>query len=272
MSKIHYGCQSYTWKMAGDKYVGKFAHIAEIAAKAGYDGIEVELGMMGDCLDDPKGCRKAIDDNGITLTALTFHQSCKAPHLDAEESALLEKTLDFLSYFPGARLIASHQANPGERSADPAILQRNRENLMACLDIIAKRAAEYGIVAAFHPNSSPKSLFRTREDYAVMFEMLNKTDMGYAADIGHIVNGGMDPLEILQIGRGKLWHVHFKDRKDNGEWALMNEGSIDYPAVVKYLEDTDYAGWVMVEDESDRSITDSDNVVIADGAYMARFK
>ena len=73
--------------------------------------------------------------------------------------------------------------------------------------------------------------------------MLERTDVGYAPDIGHIVNGGMDALKVLKMARGKIRHVHFKDRKADGSWAVMGEGEIDYPGIVRYLEETGYGLW-----------------------------
>ena len=50
----------------------------------------------------------------------------------------------------------------------------------------------------------------------------------------------------------------------------MGEGKIDYPAIIKYLAETGYLGWIMVEDESPRAEIDSDGVVAEDGKYMCR--
>ena len=63
----------------------------------------------------------------------------------------------------------------------------------------------------------------------------------------------------------------FKDRKADGSWAVMGEGEIDYPGIVRYLEETRYGGWIMVEDESPLAGEDSDGVVMMDGEYMKRF-
>ena len=62
------------------------------------------------------------------------------------------------------------------------------------------------------------------------------------------MNGGMDALEILKLSRHKIRHVHFKDRIAQDQWAVMGEGCIDYPAIIRYLEQTGYGGWIMVED------------------------
>lgn len=51
----------------------------------------------------------------------------------------------------------------------------------------------------------------------------------------------------------------------------MGKGAIDYPAIVRYLEESGYGGWIMVEDESPEAEKNSDGVVQWDGRYMKQF-
>ena len=272
MAKILYGCQTYPWKMNKAKFAGDLPHIAEITAKAGFDGLEAEIDMLGDYFDQPEKAKQILDENGLALAALVLSQPWKGTEETEEERAKTEKALAFVSHFPKAKLMVSHHAKPGDRPDTLDALNARRANLMACMGSVANRAGEQGVVTMFHPNSSVNSLFRTREDYKVLLDMLAKTYVGYAPDIGHIVNGGMDPLEILRESRELIRHVHFKDRIEQNVWAVMGEGTIDYPAVIQYLKDTNYGGWIMVEDESPKAEADSDSVVIADGAYIANYR
>ena len=272
MSRIYYGCQTYTWKMNQARFAGDLPHIVSVAAKAGYEGLESEICMLGDYFNDPLRAKAVFDDSGISLAALVLHQDWKHMTETEDERAMTEKALDFLSVFPKARLMVSHHAVPGDRSDDPEALALRRRQVISCMASVANRAGEQGIVTAYHPNSSVNSLFRTHADYEVMFDMLSKTAVGWVPDIGHIVNGGMDALAMLKTGRDLIRHVHFKDRLGQNEWAVMGEGRIDYPAVVSYLKETQYGGWIMVEDESPKAAEDSDAVVLADGAYMQRFR
>ena len=105
----------------------------------------------------------------------------------------------------------------------------------------------------------------------MLFELMDRTRVGWAPDVGHIVNGGMDALTLLKEGRSRICHVHFKDRAADGAWAVMGKGDIDYPAIVRYLKESGYGGWIMVEDESPEAERDSDGVVLRDGAYMKQF-
>lgn len=270
MSQIQYGCQTYPWKMNIEKFAGDMPHIVATTAAAGFTGLEAEICMLGDYFDRPDDFAALLHQHGIGFAALVLHQPWEHTEETEEERALTKKAIAFVSRFPRAKLMVSHHAK-AERG-EGGVLAAKRDCLIRCMSSVADRAAEAGVVTCFHPNSGRFSLFRTAEDYKVMFEMLEKTDIGYAPDIGHIVNGGMDAMQVLRESRSKIRHVHFKDRIAQNEWAVMGEGTIDYPAIIRYLADTEYGGWIMVEDESPKAAADSDAVVMADGAYIAAQK
>lgn len=269
---IRYGCQTYPWKMNEKRFAGDLPHIARVTAEAGFEGLEAEIGMLGGFFDSPARTKEILDENGLTLAALVLHQDWAHPQETEEERALSDRAIAFLGCFPRAKLMVSHHALPGDRADEPGLLTIRRNCLMNCMASVANRAAERGIVTAFHPNSSVNSLFRTRADYDVLFPMLERTAVGFIPDVGHIANGGMEPLEILKESRSLIRHVHFKDRLGPNTWAVMGGGTIDYPAIVRYLEETGYGGWIMVEDESPEAAADSDGVVLRDGAYMKQFR
>lgn len=269
MSGCLIGCQTYPWKMNQKVYAGDVQHMADIAAGAGFKGLEAEICMLGEYFERPEAVKEILERHGMQLAALVLHQEWENERETPEEAALTGKAISFLKHFPFAKIMVSHHAGKKSRGEGEE-LKKRRNNLLSCMNQVAARAGEAGIVTCYHPNSAKNSLFRSAEDYRILWEMLEKTDVGYAPDIGHIVNGGMDALEVLHTFRRKVRHVHFKDRKADGSWAVMGEGVIDYPAVVRYLEETGYDGWIMVEDESPLAETDSDGVVKMDGEYMRR--
>ncbi len=267
---ISFGCQTYTWKLNKERFAGDLPHIADVTAKAGYTGLESEIDMLGDYFNRAELTKEIMDGCGISLAAIVLHQDWAGYEESAQEKELSDKAIDFIRQFPGAKIVLSHHALPGDRKEGDALSER-RERLFACMAQVTGRAMESGVVTAFHPNSSVNSLFRTAEDYGVLFDMLDKTDIGLAPDIGHIANGGMDPLDVLMRFRSKVRHIHFKDRSGYNTWALMGNGSIDYPSIVSYLESTGYRGWIMVEDESHEAELDSDKAVFYNGEYIKRF-
>ena len=48
----------------------------------------------------------------------------------------------------------------------------------------------------------------------------------------------------------------------------MGKGIGDFKSIIDFLNDTDYLGWIIVEDESPDAVRDSDAVVLADGLYI----
>lgn len=45
----------------------------------------------------------------------------------------------------------------------------------------------------------------------------------------------------------------------------MGEGIIDFKGITKYLKESDFEGWIIVEDECDQAIVDPDGVTLKDG-------
>ena len=156
---------------------------------------------------------------------------------------------------------------PGNHRAN---LWQRQLNLLACVNTIAGRASQSGIVCTYHPNSPPGSIFRTADDYQVLLNGLDASVLGYTPDVGHIANGGMDPLAIIRQYRALVNHVHFKDFSVGGQWAAMGEGLIDFPGIVTFLHQTGYEGWLIVEDECEQARRDPDQVTLQDGVYTQK--
>ncbi len=268
MADILFGCQTYPWKMGG-KYAGAVPHMLETASRAGFGSLEAEMDMLGDYFDRPSELKALLDQYHMEFAALVLHQDWEGPRQTPEELALSRKAIEFLRHFPFAKLMMSHHAGNHPRGFGEELAAR-RVNLVACMQETAAEAAEAGIVSCFHPNSARNSLFINDEDYKVLFEMLAPTAIGWAPDVGHLVNGGVDALALMRSHRDLIRHVHFKDRRADGQWTLMGDGDIDYPAIVRFLYETGYRGWIMVEDEGEAAREDSDRVVSLDGVYMSR--
>jgi inosose dehydratase len=262
MSRIRIGCQTYTWHMAGQRFVGQAAHLLAVAGRAGFAGMELETMFLGD-LWQPDLLAEALRRNGIELAALTLGGEWRQPQETEAERAAADKVMALLEHFPAA-ILALGQVPGKDRSA----LRERQENLLRCVHAVAQRAHDRGIHASYHPNSSPGSIARVADDYAFVLGQLNTALVGYTPDIGHIANGGMDPLEVVKHYRPLITHVHYKDLGRDGAWAQMGEGFIDFLAITRYLRDSGYLGWIIMEDECPRAVDDPDAVALQDGEYL----
>ena len=112
------------------------------------------------------------------------------------------------------------------------------------------------------------SIYRTYEDYKILLNGLKSDWIGYTPDVGHIAKVDMDPLSIVKEYRSLVNLIHYKDMFADGSWAPTGQGIIDFKEITHYLIDTDFKGWVVMEDECDRAISDPDGVTLDDGIYI----
>lgn len=262
---IDFGCQTYTWQMSYEKYKDEFAHILQVIAQAGFVGVEAEVCMLGRFYESPAQLSEELEKNNLTLAALTLALPWSHREETDEEKQEADRLIQYLRHFPEAKLILVQL--PGE---DRSNLKERQINGLRCANTVAKRAHDHGMIAAFHPNSPFGSVFRTLQDYDVMFDGLDSRYLGYCPDSGHIANGNMDVMDIFRKSRDIIRHVHFKDISGDKQWKAMGEGVIDHDAIAIYLSGTGYNGWIMVEEESEEAEVEPDKVTLHNGANVKK--
>jgi len=265
MTKISIGCETYTWQMPGEQYKGKLDHIMSIASQAGFTGIEPETSFFGH-LVDPIRMKETLEKYNLELTALCHVEDWRHTQETEEERANADHWMDFLSYFPDTIYLLVQM--PGANRKD---LKERQQNLLSCVNELSKRATDHGITCSYHPNSPAGSVYRTLEDYKILLDGLDERYIRYCPDVGHIAKGGMDPLSIMTEYRAITNLVHYKDMYQDGTWAPTGDGIIDFKGITQYLVDTDYTGWIIMEDECDHCITDPDGVTLNDGIYIREY-
>jgi inosose dehydratase len=264
LDALAFACQTYSWEMSLERYRGRVQHMVATAAAAGFAGFEPETVMLGDGWT-ADGLDRVLDENGIGLAALVLVRAWRAPSETDAERAEADAVIDAVARHPEARIVFVNE--PG---ADRAQLRERQRNAVACMTAVSRRAAGRGVRCTVHPNSPAGSVFRTAEDYDVLEELLRDTEIGFTPDLGHIAAGGMDPLTVVRHWRERVDHVHVKDVAPDGTWAETGEGTIDIPAVLGYLAETGFDGWVTFEDESPAAERDPDAATAKNGDYVRR--
>jgi inosose dehydratase len=262
MSKIKLGCETYTWQMPGEQFKGKLPHIMEITSRAGFQGLEPETSFIKE-LSDPDLMLENLNKYNLELPVLCLAEEWKFDRETPEERTRADMWIRFLKYFPDTLLLLVQI--PGK---DRSNLTVRQQHLLSCVNTIAERASEKGITCSYHPNSPKGSVFRTEDDYKVLLEGLNPELIGYTPDVGHIARGGMDPISIIQKYRDRVNCIHYKDMFENGAWAPLGEGVINFKEITRYLMNTAFEGWIIIEDECEQAIENPDGVTIMDGIYI----
>lgn len=260
---IKFGCHGYTWQMSYDKHKDELPHILSVIEQGGFKGLDTQVALLGRYYDNPLMLKKDMEDRNLELAALTLSLTWREKDETDEERRQADYFIDYLKLFPNALLNVVPQ--PGVNRDN---LEERQRNILSCVNALAERAQDKGIVTSFHPNSPSGSVFRTREDYEVLFDGLDTRVIGYTPDAGHIAAGGMNAPEIIETYSSLIKHVHFKDAATDHVWMAMGEGVIDFPRIVRHLRDTGYNGWIMVEEESEKAVADPDGAMLENSKYV----
>jgi inosose dehydratase len=209
---FRFGSEVYTWFMSGDgaTYEGQLGHMIEIISKAEFSGIQPIFTWMGD-LVDPKRLAAKLQEQGIELAAVALAQNWNGNKETEEEKLISDNAIALLTHFPGA-ILNTVQIPTGRHD-----LEIRRKSLVGIVNEVSTRAAAHGIPCSYHPNSPHTSIIRTEEDYKVVLENLDNTVTGWTPDVGHIINGDMDPLTKMKEYESLINHVHYKDWDGNGK-------------------------------------------------------
>ncbi len=260
---MRYGCHGYTWQMSYEQESRvDLGHILDVIERAGFEGIDTQVKMLGPFEHDAAALARELDVRGLELAALTVSLDWIHGHEDLEEQRTADYFIRYLSFFgsPVLNLVP----RPGGRSD----LRRDQDSILTCVNAIARRAAAVGVRAAFHPNSSPGSVFAEATDYERMFAGLDHDVIGWTPDVGHIAKGRMDPVALIQRFGRLVRHCHFKDIDHEDRWVAMGAGRLDFPGVVQALGAWGYDGWIMVEEESAFAVADPDAAMMQNGRYV----
>ncbi|MHA6250766.1 sugar phosphate isomerase/epimerase family protein [Oceanobacillus sp. CAU 1775] len=263
---MKYGCQGSTWVLNYDIEKDMMDKIMDDVQRGGFTGLDMQVSLLGRYKNDPSRFKEELDKRGLELAALTLPHAFIDGKSSDEERKLQDFYFDYIKKFPGA--ILNIPSRVGENRDN--LLKRQKEIIQGANEL-GKRAYENGIVTSFHPISYETSYWRFKEDYDVLFDGLDPKYMGYTPDVGHIIFGGMDPVEIMKESLPLIKHVHFKDASKNQEWKKMGEGDIDIPGCVQVLKDNGYDGWLIVEEETPEAQTQTSETIVEIGKYVREY-
>jgi inosose dehydratase len=198
-------------------------------------------------LSDPASAQVAVDQIrkvGGLLAAL------KAPFLVMADAQSAER-----DRFSG-------RVTKGET---PELTAEQWKNVAKVVAESAKVAADFGLDLVFHPHVA--TYIETPEETERFFDVTASSGIGLCLDTGHCDYAGGDSIAEAEKFREVLRFVHIKDvnptvlaearkRKLTFDEAIaekvftvIGQGSIDFPAFFKTLENNGYSGWLVVEQD-----------------------
>jgi len=121
------------------------------------------------------------------------------------------------------------------------------ERLAAGCREVIEVAAEHRVRLAFEPE--PGMFIESFDDYRRLLELVDAPHFGLTIDIGHVqcVETG-SIADHLREWRDRLFNVHIEDMcRGVHEHLRFGEGEIDFPPVLRALDEIGYTGCVNVE-------------------------
>ncbi len=73
-------------------------------------------------------------------------------------------------------------------------------------------------------------------------------DVKLGPDLNWLLRGGVDPVEFIREYKDRIVFLHLRDQKPDGEWPeAMGEGSMDYTAIARALQEIPFTGDAVIE-------------------------
>lgn len=254
------------------------AQVLDEIAATGYAG--TELGDWGFLGTDPARLRVDLDARTldlvgafvpVALSDATAHSAGEA--LALRTARLLRDSRDRTSTeFPKIVLADMTAADPARTARAGRIAPENSlsPNAWHVVAQGAERIAQAvrdatGLATVFHHHCA--TYVEAPWEIEALMDATSPDLVGLCLDTGHATFGGGNPLEILRRHRSRVTHVHFKDcsaaiaevaRRERwdyvqavrrGIFCELGQGTVDFAGMVDELRRTDYAGWIVVEQD-----------------------
>ena len=133
---------------------------------------------------------------------------------------------------------------------------------------VLDHAEREGVLLLVEPE--PGLLIETSEQFEEFMGHVDSSAVGLNFDVGHVFCVGEDPPKSLKRLARYVRHVHLEDIAATRVHAHLvpGEGSIDFPATLRALDEIGYRGWVTVElypyvDDPDAAATTARRRVLA---------
>lgn len=249
-----------------------YGQVLDEMAEAGYSG--TELGPYGFLPSNPNVLQAELSVRGLHLVSAFVPIPLSEPSAYERAEREVVKVADLLKAC-GATLIVLADAMTPERMALAGRVLEEQQGLTedqwrAAADVImdiARACAARGLRTAFHHHAG--TYVETPGEIERLLSLTDPEHVGLCLDTGHYLYGGGDPVDAVRRFGGRIWHLHLKDVRASvldavrherlgfleavgrGVFCELGEGMVNIRAVVAALQEANYDGWAVVEQDVD---------------------
>jgi len=220
-----------------------------------------ELGPPDYLPADPRALKAMLSEYELTLVggflAVTLHTDVQSTLDEADRVAGILKA-------GGAEVLVLAAATGLDGYDErPQLTDDEWNTLVGTCAKIREIAATHGLTTVLHPHVGTHV-----EREAEVDRFLADSDLQLCLDTGHLLIGGTDPVELARRYPDRIGHVHLKDVRDEiaakvrsgelsytdaveqGIYVPLGDGDVDVEALVKLVQEAGYAGWFVLEQDT----------------------
>ena len=220
-----------------------------------------ELGSDGFLPATPEGKAETLAEYGLNglgnFTPVLLHNP------DHEPASEVNRVLDGFEAVGADVLVLSAITGLRGYDARPELDTDGWNTLLGNLDLLTQVAADRGVKAVLHPHVG--TMVETGDDVQ---RVLAGSSISLCLDTGHMLIGGSDPVAVTRQAPDRIAHTHLKDvdhalakRVQAGEltyteavkigmYKPLGQGDVDISGVVSHLEEHNYDGWYVLEQDA----------------------
>jgi inosose dehydratase len=251
-----------------------YAQVLDEMRDSGYAG--TELGDWGFMPNDPSFLRSELAARDLEMVAAFVPVDFSNPshHTAGTEAAL--RTAELLAAVQGSApvlVLADANAkrptrtqNAGRIQPEHGLSAEQWDAFAAGVEQVAAAVRERtGLRSAFHHHCA--GFVETPQEIDHLLQRTDPDLVGLCFDTGHSRFGGGDPLQLLTDYGTRVRHVHLKDHDPSvaararqeqwdyfaslsqGVFCELGHGDVDFASIRRVLEELDYRGWVVAEQD-----------------------
>ena len=290
-TSIKVGTATVNWNnddLPGWRPIVPFPAILDEMVAAGYAGTEYNQAFGSDA----DQILAELSSRGLRLAGSYQWLHLRDHNALEQEMVALQGTIEMLLACGSSDLIVADAMSPhrialaGHVPADgSAGLGDDEWALLASgLRLVCKQAAASGVRVHYHNHVG--TYVETPAEVDRLLEETAGDDFDLCFDTGHYAYGGGDPTAFALAHAAQIGYMHLKDVSASvlaearaNKWSFIEalrhiifcefgDGIVSIPHVIDVLKANDYAGWVIVE--QDTSARDSTESATASRAYLRR--
>lgn len=236
MGDFRIACQTITW---GGEQCSKFPEVFAEAAKAGFSG--VEIGFRHIRQTPPVELIGMLKEQGLALVASHVGGNLFDAQQANQERGILDEVIEYLKQTGTGLLMYS------------GLRYESDEQLAAGIDMLnraAEKCASSGIKLLYHNHD-----FEFADGGKAIRGLIEKGSnaLGFCPDIGWVMKGGANVIDLLDEIKERIGAVHFKDfatAEHKCDTVILGRGVAPLAETAEWLKGNMSGLWVIAEQDN----------------------